>query len=308
MERQRKIARADESEFFRAVKMKDGDESLFYMFNWMSPATFDMLQSFVQEKLTNDQRLSSEPISSGERIALSLRYLSSRMLVRDAVMAFRVGTEMARNIIHESCTMLWEALCPKYMKQFQQNKSGGKSLLGSATVGSSQSALELSTASMYKLNTQRNGGRLYFDYKRTHSIVLMAVADSQYLFRCYVENVFGILVSCWQIYERQINLEPEIVEAVVKAACMLHNFLSSNATETYCLPGYADFQDSFGSMSGGAWRQGPGITTVFGQEKLKARLCSKVANAVRQEFVKYFNDEGQVPWRGKLPGIAPHQP
>ncbi|KAL3193943.1 hypothetical protein MRX96_016511 [Rhipicephalus microplus] len=221
--------------------MKNGDESLFYTFYRMSPATFDVLHSLVKEKLTKDQCPSREPISSGERLALTLRYLSSGMLVRDAAMAFRVGIETARNIIHETCTVLREVLSPKYMKG-------------------------------------------------THSIVLMAVVDSQYLFRRCVENAFGILVSRWRIYERQINLEPENVQAVVKATCVLHNFLSSNAAATYCPPGYAAFQDTFGNVSGGAWRQGPGSTTVFGLEKPKARNCSKVASAVRQEFVKYFSE------------------
>ncbi|KAL3186686.1 hypothetical protein MRX96_026844 [Rhipicephalus microplus] len=315
----------------------------------MSPATFDVLHSLVKEKLTKDQCPSREAISSGEHLALTLRH--------------------------------------------QQKKSGGKSLLGVATVGSSQIALEPSTANIFKLNAPRNGWSLYFNYKGTHSIVLIAVVDSQYLFRLVnvgapgrfsdggisqdspigerlhegelslpqavmlprsgrvclhvfggdeafqlgpdfmrplpgsrsvpaeviynyrlsrarrcVKNAFGILVSCWRIYERQRSLEPENVEAVVKATCVLHNFLSSNAASTYCLPGYADFQDTFGNVSGGAWRQGPGSTTVFGLEKPKARNCSKVASAVQQEFVKYFNEEGQVPWQWKLPGVAPHQP
>ncbi|KAL3226761.1 hypothetical protein MRX96_004377 [Rhipicephalus microplus] len=108
--------------------MKNGDESLFYMFYRVSPATFDVLNSLVQEKLTKGQCPSRKPISSRERLALTLR-------------------------------------------------------------------------------------------------------------RC-VENVFGSLVSRWRIYERQINLEPENVEAVAEATCVLHNFLSSNAAATFCPPGY----------------------------------------------------------------------
>ncbi|KAL3187556.1 hypothetical protein MRX96_025058 [Rhipicephalus microplus] len=96
--------------------MKNGDESLFYTFYRMSPATFDVLHSLVKEELTRDQCPSREPISSGERLALTLRYLSLGMLVRDAAMAFRVGIETARNIIHETCAVLWEVLAPEYMK------------------------------------------------------------------------------------------------------------------------------------------------------------------------------------------------
>ncbi|KAL1482258.1 hypothetical protein MTO96_033912 [Rhipicephalus appendiculatus] len=125
--------------------------------------------------------------------------------------------------------------------------------------------------------------------------------------RCCVENAFGILVSRWRIYERQTNMEPENVEVIVKATCVLHNFLLSNAASTYSSPGYADFQDTFGTVSGGAWRQVSESTTVFGLEKPKARNCANVANAVREAFIKYFSDKGQVPWQWKLPGVAPHQ-
>ncbi|KAH7933302.1 hypothetical protein HPB49_011258 [Dermacentor silvarum] len=55
--------------------------------------------------------------------------------------------------------------------------------------------------------------------------------------RC-VENAFGILVSRWRIYKRQINLQRENVDNVVKATCILHNFLSmtTSAAATYCPP------------------------------------------------------------------------
>ncbi|KAH7967012.1 hypothetical protein HPB49_021328 [Dermacentor silvarum] len=43
--------------------------------------------------------------------------------------------------------------------------------------------------------------------------------------RC-VENAFGIHVSRWRIYERQINMEPKNADIIVKATCVLHNFLS----------------------------------------------------------------------------------
>ncbi|KAH8009114.1 hypothetical protein HPB51_010312 [Rhipicephalus microplus] len=377
---------------FSMKQMKNGDESLFYTFYRLSPATFDVLHSLVKEKLTKDQCPSREPISSGERLALTFRYLSSCMLLRDAALAFRVGIETARNIIHETCAVLWEVLSPEYMKT-PSEEEWREIADGFCNRWQFPNCVGAVDGKHIQTKCPRNGGSLYFNYKGTHFIVLMDVVDSQYLFRLVnvgapgrfsdggilqdspigerlhegelslpraamlprsgrvcphvfvrdeafqlrpdvmrplrgsrsvpaeviynyrlsrarrcVENAFGILVSRWRIYEMQINLEPPNVEAVVKATCVLHNFLSSNAAATYCPPGYADFQDTFGNVSGGAWRQGPGSTTVFGLEKPKARNCAKVASAVLQEFVKYFSEEGQVPWQWKLPGFAPHQP
>ncbi|XP_075737720.1 uncharacterized protein LOC119172682 [Rhipicephalus microplus] len=163
-------------------KMKNGDESLFYTFYRMSPATFDVLHSLVKEKLTKDQCPSREPISSGERLALTLRYLSSGMLVRDAAMAFRVGIETARRIIHKTCTVLWEVLAPEYMKT-PTEEEWLEIAAGFCNRWQFPNCIGAVDGKHIQIKCPRNGGSLYFNYKGTHSIVLMAVVDSQYLFR-----------------------------------------------------------------------------------------------------------------------------
>ncbi|KAL3212593.1 hypothetical protein MRX96_008003 [Rhipicephalus microplus] len=232
--------RACESEFFTAMKeMKKGDESLFYTFYLMSPATFDVLHSLKKEKLTKDQCPSREPISSGERLELTLRHLSSGMLVRDAAMAFLVGIETAWNIIHETCTVLWEVLSPEYMKATTEEewREIAAGLCNRWQFPSSVGAVD---DFMRPLPGSRSvPAEVIYNYRLSRAR------------RC-VENAFGILVSRWRIYERQTNLELENVEAVERATCVRHNFLSSNAASTYCPPGYADFQGTFRNVSCGA--------------------------------------------------------
>ncbi|KAL2077834.1 hypothetical protein ACEWY4_027338 [Coilia grayii] len=43
--------------------------------------------------------------------------------------------------------------------------------------------------------------------------------------RRMVECVFGILSSQWRVYRRVLCVSPEVAENVVKATCMLHNFM-----------------------------------------------------------------------------------
>ncbi|KAL3212981.1 hypothetical protein MRX96_035802 [Rhipicephalus microplus] len=149
--------RAGESEFFTAMEKMNGDESLFYTFYRMSPATFDVLHSLVKEKLTKDQCPSREPISSGERLALTLRYLS---------------------IIHKTCTVLWEVLAPEYMKT-PTEEEWLEIAAGFCNRWQFPNCVGAVDGKHIQIKCPRNGGSLYFNYKGTHSIVLMAVVDSQ---------------------------------------------------------------------------------------------------------------------------------
>ncbi|XP_037503134.2 LOW QUALITY PROTEIN: putative nuclease HARBI1 [Rhipicephalus sanguineus] len=293
-----------------------------------------------------------------------------------AAMAFRVGIETARNVIIETCTVLWEVLSPGYMKT-PTEQDWREIADGFCSRWQFPNCLGAVDGKHIQIKCPRNAGSMYFNYKGTHSIVLMAVADSQYLFRLVnvgapgrfsdggilqdspigerlhegelslpraatlprsgrvcphvfvgdeafqlrpdfmrplpgsrtapeeviynyrlsrarrcVENAFGILVSRWRIYERRINMKPQNVETIVKATCVLHIFLSSNAASTYCPPGFADFQ-------GHLWDCERWCLATRTREHYSVR--------VRQELIRYFSDEGQVPWQWKLPGVAPHQ-
>ncbi|KAJ8931154.1 hypothetical protein NQ314_015968 [Rhamnusium bicolor] len=43
--------------------------------------------------------------------------------------------------------------------------------------------------------------------------------------RRFVECVFGILCNKWRILHTPINLNPDFVEVIVLATCVLHNFV-----------------------------------------------------------------------------------
>ncbi|KAL1469720.1 hypothetical protein MTO96_040904, partial [Rhipicephalus appendiculatus] len=74
--------------------------------------------------------------------------------------------------------------------------------------------------------------------------------------RC-AENAFGILATRWRILLRTMGEEPKQAEVVVKALCVLHNFLMHRRTgdeDSYCGPGFADSVDGFGQRRSGQWR------------------------------------------------------
>nr|CAI5842891.1 unnamed protein product [Callosobruchus analis] len=115
-----------------------------------------------------------------------------------------------------------------------------------------------------------NTGTEYFNYKKTFSIVLMAIVDGNYCFqyvhigcqgrmsdggvykntsfhkalqenqlvfnyrlsraRRIVENAFGIMASVFRVFRKPMQLKVDNVEKITKACVYLHNYLRKSKT------------------------------------------------------------------------------
>ena len=116
--------------------------------------------------------------------------------------------------------------------------------------------------------------------------------------RRVVENAFGILVSKWRIFRQPIIAKVETVDAIVKAACVLHNFLrrrDGESSETRHLTEDAahDRHDGSAVEIGGS-----GLTDVM---RLGSNNAARQAFQMRERFADYFiSPEGSVPWQDNV--------
>ncbi|KAH7959703.1 hypothetical protein HPB49_013128 [Dermacentor silvarum] len=308
-------------------KMRDGDIEYFKKYYRMVPQ-----QCLVGRDLDR-QYCIREPISSAERLAMTLRYLSSGDIMQDIALSFRVGISTACLAVRVTCRALWHRLQPIYMPK-PDVAAWLRTAEGFGRTWQFPNCIGAVDGKHVHIKRPKNSGTVYFNYKGTYSIVLLAIVDSDYKFvvvdigaygkqsdggvlqqsqfrqrleqgqlqlprslalpntmqqapcvlvgdeafqlrpdflrpypgreledkkrifnyrlsrarRC-AENAFGILVTRWRILERTMGENPKNAEEVVKALCVLHNFLmhrSAEGDDAYCGPGYSDSINGFG--------------------------------------------------------------
>lgn len=119
--------------------------------------------------------------------------------------------------------------------------------------------------------------------------------------RRIVENAFGIMVSRFRIFEKPIALSPEKADLIVKATCVLHNWLRMTSP-SYLYRGSVDEEDhENGLIIDGAWRKEirglglPDLTTTN-----ESNNYSKNAARIRNNLADWFMGEGAVPWQMKM--------
>ena len=116
--------------------------------------------------------------------------------------------------------------------------------------------------------------------------------------RRIVENAFGIMASRFRIFHTQINIGPEKIDSVVMASCVLHNFLTKSVPNSYSPPDCFDQENTQDGTIVSKFH-----TSNSNMESLNQRNPGNTPNdakKVRQDFINYFVDEGQVPWQNNL--------
>ena len=149
----------------------------------MSPSTFEELLSFVAPIIAKESTVMRDPIGPSERLALTLRYLVTGDAQRTIAASYRISPTTITRVLSETCDALWDSLLNlKFIDPPSTEAQWREIAAEFETKWTFPHALGAIDGKHVVMQAPHNSGSEYFTYKKTHSIVLLAVCNVRYKF------------------------------------------------------------------------------------------------------------------------------
>ena len=167
-------------------EMRLVDHESFYRYFHMTPQRFSQLLSLVGPSITRqDTHLHvhvRKAITPGERLAITIRYLVTGDSMKTISFSYRVGHSTVGGIIDSTCDAIWSVLMPEYMRRPRSAEEWRQVSEGFQHTWNFPHCVGAIDGKHVVMQAPSHSGSTFFNYKGTHSIVLMAVCDARYCF------------------------------------------------------------------------------------------------------------------------------
>ncbi|KAL5457184.1 hypothetical protein EMCRGX_G034429 [Ephydatia muelleri] len=146
----------------------------------MTKETFDvLLQKLIHRRYSNSLRAE---VSPAERLALTLRFLASGDSQVSLSFSFRLGRSTVSTILSETCGVIWDVLVKEYVKAPSSVDDWKRISREFYLKWNFPNCIGAIDGKHIVIQAPRNSGSLYYNYKGTFSLVLMAICDANYRF------------------------------------------------------------------------------------------------------------------------------
>uniref|UniRef100_A0A3P9KWN5 DDE Tnp4 domain-containing protein n=1 Tax=Oryzias latipes TaxID=8090 RepID=A0A3P9KWN5_ORYLA len=340
------MRREEHGEFYRLIQELKMYHERFRGYFRMSVSEFENLLHQLAPSLTKEQTHYRKPIDPEKRLAVCLRFLSTGDSYRTIASSFRLGVSTVASIVRETCDALWHFLRDEHLPVPTEEmwRSTARRFHERWNFPNCLGAMD---GKHIFIQAPANSGSLYFNYKGTFSVVLLALVDADYRFlvvdvgsygsnsdggifansglgkalrdgtlnvppkselpgapelgkvnhvvvadeafpifnyrlsraRRISENVFGILSQRFRVFQRTLQVQPSVVDKVVKAACVLCNYLRPKGEDqNHAIEDDHDCEQP-----------------LQGFEHCRGQRASVEAQNVRELYKEYFNSPAGEP-------------
>lgn len=152
----------------------------FENYHRMSLESYTELLNLVEQRLTK-QHFITTPIKPELKLSLTLRYLASGCQMKDFFYSYMVGTATISEIIRDTTEALWDVLQPIVLAPLtaEQLAIVAKNF---ENLWHFPNCIGCIDGKHIVIQAFRNSGSSNYNYKGSHSVVLLAICDANYRF------------------------------------------------------------------------------------------------------------------------------
>ena len=174
--------RKEKGEFHLLIKdMKLFDHQYFFQHFRMTPSRFEELLGYIAPSLLKDAQ-KREPIGAAERLCVTLRFLVTGDAQTTIAASYRMSNTSVGRIIKETCNALWTVLLEKGFLNCPHETEWSKIAEHFESRWNFPNCIGAIDGKHVVMQAPARSGSYYYNYKGTHSIVLMAVVNAHYEF------------------------------------------------------------------------------------------------------------------------------
>lgn len=183
---ERRLSQGDYHNLIQEMRLTD--QEMFFNYTRMTIKIFDKLLSIVGPTIT--PRSNRPSISAGCRLAITLRLLASGDSLQSIAFAFRIGKSTVCMITRETCEALWIVLQPRYLP-IPSEDNWIRIADEYRCRWQLPNCLGAIDGKHVKIKSPNKSGTLYYNYKKTYSIVLFGVCDANNFFTYVNIGAYG---------------------------------------------------------------------------------------------------------------------
>ena len=158
------------------------DHELFGRYFRMTPQKYENLLNLVAPFLIKESKF-RKPISPDERLSVTLRYLVTGDLQTTIALCYRMSPTTVGRIVNETCEVIWNQLLEnKYIDAPSCSHDWKKIADGFEKRWNFPNCIGAIDGKHVVMQAPPRSGSLFYNYKGSHSIVLMAVVNANYQF------------------------------------------------------------------------------------------------------------------------------
>lgn len=185
------------------------DQTKFFQYYRMSRDEFDNLLDQIMEPLQNQNTTFRESIPPVQKLAVCLRLLATGDSYQTIAFSYGLGHSTIHAIVQEVCNAILNKLLTVYIPTPQRNDWEHISQRF-WTAWNFPNCLGALDGKYIEIVAPGNSGSNYFNYKKTFSVVLLALVDANYKFvavdiRSYGKNSDGGNLADSRLGEQLVN-------------------------------------------------------------------------------------------------------